>query len=225
MSIQTIHLRKLLLLFDASPRERRRVLLADISAGIRSDERKKAGEKNEGGDFYSGFWSDAKRHAAGEIDLRLATADRIARNFRRKRLYPVLANSFLQWWDEKRRWRNEPFETIPQNVKAKFQVTELASTIKVESLLAVQVGGQFDRIIYPYFCITPTLSASSTKIGLWVLSNSLVEFSREDVRILDVFRSASFGVGDLSFEGNEREKLVTEYSAILEEWNKLKRSK
>ena len=108
MSIQKIHLRKLLLLFDASSKERRRILLSDIASDRRKEFRRKEGLKNDGGDFYSPFWFDAKRHVAGEIELREATKLRIEQNYRRKRLYPVLTDAFLRWWDEKRRWRNEP---------------------------------------------------------------------------------------------------------------------
>ncbi len=222
MSIQKIHLRKLLLLFDASPKERTQLLRADITAGIRSEDRRAAGLTNDGGDFYGPFWADAKSHVAGELDLHEATKERIESNYRRNRLYRVLADTFLGWWDIKRRWRNSPFKFIPQNVKAQFSVSELHGVIKIEGLLALEVVDQFDRIIYPYFCETPTLSAESTRLGLWVLGKALTRYAQEDLRVLDVFRSASFGIGDQPFTGNEQVTLRKNYSAILDEWNKLK---
>lgn len=223
MSLQKIHLRKLLLLFDASPKVRRRLLLEDIAASARRDFRRSEGLKDEGGDFYAPFWADAKKHAAGVLDLREATKERIELNYRRKRLYPLLQEAFLRWWDEKRRWRNEPFEVIPQNVKAQFPISDLESIIKVEGLLAVRVGGEYNRVVYPYFCEVPALSPDSARIGLWVLGKALRNLPQEDMRVLDLFRSTSVGVRDLPLRGDERRRLIANYGAVLEEWENLKK--
>ena len=66
------------------------------------------------------------------------------------------------------------------------------------------------------------VSAESTRVGLWILGEALPRYAQEDLRFLDLFRSVSFGVGDQPFEGNERAKLLKNYSSILDEWNKLK---
>jgi hypothetical protein len=134
MSIEKVHLRKLLQLFYASPSKRRSALLSDLYNQAKRD----AGENDDGGDFHAAFWSDAKRHAGGEVELRIQTNWRIERNERRKRLYPLLADGFLSWWNEKRRWRNERFSFI-QGVKGQYFFPELNGLVKVEGLLAVRV--------------------------------------------------------------------------------------
>jgi hypothetical protein len=114
MSIEKIHLRKLLQLFYLPANKRKSLLRADI----RNDLNKALGESTDGGDFHGPFWADAKSHVAGQEDLRTAVKNRIASNKSRTRLYPLLAGGFLNWWDEKRRWRNEPFEFMSESVKA-----------------------------------------------------------------------------------------------------------
>ena len=66
MSIEKAHLRKLLRIFYAEPRERRRLLLEDI----RTDISKETDARSDGGDFHGPFWADAKAHVAGTSNLR-----------------------------------------------------------------------------------------------------------------------------------------------------------
>jgi len=112
MSLQKIHLRKLLQLFDAADGKRRALLRADI----RDEMASAAGAEKNGGDFYAPFWSDAKQHMGGASDLKLTTAARIELNKGRERLYPELRDGFLLWWNKKRRWINEPFEPLEEKI-------------------------------------------------------------------------------------------------------------
>jgi hypothetical protein len=95
MSIEKIHLRKLLQLFYLPDNRRRSLLRADI----RIDLNKALGETTDGGDFHGPFWADAKSHVAREVDLRIKIKERIESNKGRARLYPLLADGFLSWWN------------------------------------------------------------------------------------------------------------------------------
>ena len=94
MSIEKIHLRKLLQLFYLPANQRTSLLRSDI----RQEQIKALGAADGGGDFHGAFWADAKAHVTGDDDLRTAVLDRINRNQTRKRLYPLLEKGFLGWW-------------------------------------------------------------------------------------------------------------------------------
>jgi len=214
MSMEKIHLRKLLQLIYAPTNLRRTLLREEIRREIAKRDRK----SSSGGDFHAPFWSDAKDHIRGKTDLLSATSERISRNRRKQRLYPELARGFLQWWNENRRWRNEEFRLIGEEVSARFQIPELGCVVKVENLLAVNVDGQFDRIVYPYFSEAPTLGEEATRVGLWVMQRSLVAHRLEDMRILDVLRARAFGTIDYSLHGDEGAIFHQQYRTIHSEW-------
>lgn len=218
LSLERIHLRKLLKIVYSTERARTALLRADI----RSDLQKENGGSTGGGDFHGPFWADAKRHVAGNVDLQLQGKLRIQSNKRRERLYPELMTAFLKWWDEKRRWRNEPFEVLPEAAKARFPIKGLG-IVKIENLLSLRINDQSNRIIYPYFSETPVLPEEGVRIGLWLLSEALPQYDPSDLRILDILRSASYGTGDVPFRGNEGEALREKYSVALAKWRELRK--
>lgn len=217
MSVVEIHLRKLLQLFDAPANKRQSLLREEIRREIRQ----KQGLEEGGQDFYGPFWFDAKAYVSGRSDLNDQTTFRIDRNDKRARLYPLLKSGFLDWWENKRRWRNEPFEILQVSVSSRFELPELSATIKVQNLLALGVGSGGSRIIYPYFSEVPALTADTARIGLWILKESLTDFAQEDLRILDILRSRSFAISDVPLLGNEREICLRTYRQILFEWERL----
>jgi hypothetical protein len=218
MSLRNIHLRKLLWLFELPAKQRRSALRADIRAEIKKEQGRSGGS----GDFHTGFWADAKAHVAGKSDLRVQTKARIESNKGRARLYNLLSESFLRWWNEKRRWRNEPFEFLSESVFEKYYSVDPAGVVKVENLIALRVGDRESRIIYPYFAETPGLTAESARIGLWLMHEAFPNRAIADLRILDVLRSSSFGIGDVPLVGNEEELFKRKYKLLLDEWDKLR---
>ena len=177
MSIRKIHLRKLLKAFN-EPENKKITLLRN---DIRSEIKKLEGKSSGGGDFHVPFWSDAKGHASGEIDLSIATFNRIAKDAKKGRLYPELRDGFLEWWHNKRRTRNEPITAFPYTVKRRFEIPDLDAIVKVENLLSILIGNpesgpQGKRIIYPYFSEDPILDEQTARLGLWLLSVALPEF-------------------------------------------------
>lgn len=227
MSLQRIHLWKLLKIFYASDRQQKALLREDI----RNEKTRKTRENDDGGDFHGPFWADAKRYVAGlsehnaqvPVDLHALTKVRIESNSRRQRLYLQLTDGFLRWWEEKRRWRNEPFDLVGKNVKGRLIIPQLNGSIKAESMLAVKIGGHSTRLVYPYFSEEPILSEEAARLGLWVLGEATAKYQREEFRILDVLRSASFGIADLPLKGDEREIFMKKYATILEEWEELRK--
>jgi hypothetical protein len=218
MSIERIHLRKLLRLFYANPRERRRLLVSDIG----SDRNREENGSGDGGDFHGPFWADAKEHVAGRLDLREQSKARIESNKARARLYPLLTESFLSLWNEKIQWRNEKFETYPVSIKAQLFIEDLGATVKVENVVAVRIPDGSSRIVYPYFSETPILPIEGARLGLWVLKEALTDFQTEDFRIVDILRRSYFRPMEIPTQGNERELFVRRYDEVLQEWRKLR---
>jgi len=218
MSFELIGLGKLLNAMYASNSQRITLLRSDI----RSEIKKAEGFGNStGGDFYGPFWADAKRHVAGELDLRLATIARIESNKGRERLYTILKDGFLLWWEEKRRLRNVPFSVIPDNIKARFEIAG-AGTVKVENTLSITVGDTGHRIIYPYFCEDPSLCDEAARLGLWLMSKSIEGYALQDMRLLDIIKGRSFSTLDTPLAGNEEKLFADKYKSLVSEWNALR---
>ncbi|WP_158916061.1 hypothetical protein [Caulobacter sp. S45] len=220
MSFELIGLGKLLNAMYATKADRISMLRSDIR-----DERKKASgySSSKGGDFYGPFWADAKNHISGEVDLRASTASRISSNGRRDRLYTMLRDGFLLWWEENRRQRNEAFTTIDDHIKSRYEAKGLG-TIKVENTLSFTIGEDGHRVVYPYFCEDPSLSEEAARLGLWAMSQSITTYELKDMRILDVIKGRTFSNIDTPLIGNEEVIFLHRYSAILSERQALKGS-
>ncbi len=218
MSFEIIGLGKLLNALYASRPQRITMLRGDI----RSEIKKAEGFGNSsGGDFYGPFWADAKRHVAGELDLRLTTIVRIDSNKGRERLYTILKDGFLLWWEEKRRLRNVPFSIIPDIIKARYEI-EGAGTVKVENTLSITVGDTGHRIVYPYFYEDPDLSDEAARLGLWLMSKCIKGYALQDMRLLDIIKGRSFSTLDTPLAGNEEILFAEKYKALMSEWNALR---
>ncbi|QKV19475.1 hypothetical protein [Oricola thermophila] len=218
MSLERINLRKLLALIYLPPRDRVSALRRDIT----EDRRREGRLRGSGGDFHVPFWADAKSQARGVGNLTQLTEVRIESNPRRGRLYPLLRDGFLTWWNERRRWINEPFEVLEENVRAYYEVEALGCTVKVENILAVRMDDGSYRLIYPYFAEYPELSHDAALLGLWVMNQALPEYDPNGFRILDVLRSTSFRTEDYPFQGDEEERLLREYESLLSDWEHLR---
>lgn len=218
MSIEKINLRKLLQLFFSDARQQRSLLLADI----RSERTKEAGDRDTGGDFYGPFWSDVKDHAAGRSDLVDQTKVRIAANRTRARLYPILRDCFLDMWNEKMRWRNEPFEFVPESVKAQLPIKELRAIVKIENTAAIKTWDGSYRVMYPYFSETPALPDLGARLGFWVLQQALPTYKLDDFRIIDMQRRTYFRPADVGMGGDEKKQFIERYGLLLKQWRKLR---
>jgi hypothetical protein len=214
MSLDKVHLRKLLKLFLLTERQR--------STAIRADAREVMRRRDEGpepgGDFHLPFWRDAKAHAGGRLDLHQAVHDEIEKNWRRKRLYPRLKDGFLEWWNEKRRWVNEAIVELPSSVKSSFGFVDIEGLVKVENLLSLRLGEDRFRYVYPYFAEQPALTPETARLGLWLMSKALPEYNIADLRILDVIRGEAFAVDRYPLDGSEEQTFTLRYRSILREW-------
>ena len=218
MSIETIHLRKLLQLIFASNSLRTRLLREDI----RSDISRERGESlSGGGDFYAPFWADVRRHIAGHGDLRVMTEDRIEQNSRRARLYPQLRDGSLQWWEHRRRQRHEPYRIIDESLHGRHNEPGIG-TIKVESTLAFNVGEDRPRVVYPYFSEQPILPEIGGRLGLWVMSKCISGYALGELRVLDIIRGHSISISETPFNGHEQRELRQAYQNLHNERSRLR---
>jgi hypothetical protein len=212
MSLERIHLRKILSLMYSDDRRRRAALKRDIY-----EDRRGASMDSGGGDFHTAFWSDAKLHARGEGDLPSLTVERIVANKRKRRLYPLLGEGFLRWWNERRRWINEPFQVLERSVRARYSVPRLGCTVKVENLFSVQMADGSFRLIYPYFSEYPELEEEAARIGHWVMGKALPNYDSGGFRILDVLRAHSFRAEEHPAQGDEEAIFSRRYAQLLNE--------
>jgi len=216
MSIYQINLRKLIRIFFAPESLRVSILRTDIRNEIAQAE----GVESGGGDFYVPFWRDAKDHTTGSIDLRDATDSRIQLNERRSNLYPRLRDGFLLWWNERRRWTNEPFEQI-QSPKGLLSFNELNATVKIENFLSLQGTDNDLHYVYPYFSPNPELSLEAAKLTLWAISAANLNIPDESVRVLDVIRGNSFSIEGVGFDGSEASDFTHRYRTAINQWESL----
>lgn len=193
------------------------MLRTDIRNGIAKSNR----SVSKGGDFHCPFWADAKSHVAGEIDLGLATTARIEANLTRRRLYPLLMDGFLTWWDERRRRSNEAFTYQPLQVKARYQIEELDAVVKVENLLGVSIGNSSNILVYPYMYDEPSLEPDIARLGIWLLTTALSEYSNEDLKLLDVIKSREFSIQNTTLDGGEEQIFIAKYQQIIRKWEAL----
>ncbi|MGX1790551.1 hypothetical protein ACWIGM_27650 [Bosea sp. NPDC055332] len=169
MAIHKKNLRNFLQLFYAPERLRLRLLRDDVKQEI-----KKAEGSGGGGPFFYGpFWADAKDHAAGLKDLATETELRIADSKSRRKTYPLLRDGFLQWWNEKRRWRNEPFEIIPYTIPVQAAIHESGCVVKIENMFSVKIDENNRRLIYPYFSEIPSISTEAARLGISIIGQAM----------------------------------------------------
>lgn len=213
MSIRVISLKNLMQLMLAEPKLQRRL----IKYHIRQARPRVESASGEGGDFHVGFWSDAKKHAAGKANLREATEDRIKKNKGRRRLYPLLTKGFLEWWEENRRRINEPFEIKDGSFKGRIELSGLG-LVKVENNLAFSIGEDGFRVVYPYVCEEPEVDTKIGRLGLWAMAQAMPEQAIENLRILDVIRGRTFSIEECPLIGTEEEEFRTLYAAQIQKW-------
>jgi len=215
MSLEIIHLRKLLKIFYLSPSKRMSALRNDIREDIAKGE-----GATGGGDFYGPFWRDAKDHVFGRSDLHERIAIRIENNPRRERLYPLLRDGFLLWWNDRRRWQNEPFEPAAW-LKGSVSFDDIGGKVKIDNILAVRDGQEVDHYIYPYFSVEPSLNEEAARLGIWLLIRGLPDVNPEEIRILDVIRGTTYSVDRNPLNGDEGAIFRAKYKSALLEWRKL----
>jgi hypothetical protein len=217
MSVRSISLRKLIkILF--SPANRR---VSEIRKDIREEIKRNQDPTRGGGDFYAPFWSDAKDHVFGISDLHASVAGRIESNDRRGNLYPRLRDGFLLWWDERRRWTNEPFRQA-QPLRARFPFPGIDAVVKIDSILSVKDARNADRYICPYFAPEPELTEEAARLSLWLLSQALPNVPIAELRVLDVIRGQTFSEDRLPLRGDEEQVFRQRYEALIGEWDVLR---
>ena len=215
MSLETIHLRKLLKLLYLTPNRQ----ISELRADIRQEIAKEHGLAGGGGDFHGPFWADAREHIFHRRDLHTAVRERIASNPGRERLYPRLRDGFLEWWNERRRWTNEPFQAV-ESPRGRLLLDGMG-TIKVENLLGVRDALGRNHFIYPYFSEAPLLTPEAARLGLWVIGKALPEYDLDDMRILDVLRGQTYSTDRTPLQGNEEDILSFRYAGLISQWNNL----
>jgi hypothetical protein len=225
MSILNVRLKNILQLFYADDRFRRSLLLADIRSYARKDG---GGNGSSGGDFYGPFWADAKSHANGALDLTSQTEERIARNKRRARLYPLLKDAALELFNDRLRWVNEPREIRIDTLNGHFEIPEIAAKVRVENVMFARVGadvGERNYLIYPYFSEKPSLPEEGARLGLWAMSTALSNYPPTHTRIVDLLRRALFSSATHPPVGDERDIFLRRYQALILEREILKKGR
>jgi hypothetical protein len=125
-------------------------------------------------------------------------------------------------WNEKMRWRNEPFEFVPESVKAQLPIKELGTIVKIENTASIKTWDGSHRVIYPYFSEVPALPEAGARLGFWALKEALLSFEAEDFRIIDMQRRVYFRPTEVGMKGDERKQFIQRYDVLLKKWRRLK---
>jgi hypothetical protein len=219
MSVLDIPLRKVLQLFYAPEPLRISLLKEDIRLDRRKEE---GGNRSKGGDFYLPFWSDVKKHIAGDADLSKMTADRINSNKRFKRLYPLLKDGVVELLNAKLRWSNEPVQIVPKSVHGNLELADVGGIIRIRDALHARVRGEYSRVVYPYFSEDPALSEEGGRLGLWVMQQALTDVDPNDARIIDPLRRTFFSPQTTPLKGDEGNVFREKYASVITDWERLK---
>lgn len=217
MSIRSMPLRKFLQLMGAAPNLR----TAKLREDIRNDLARQRGDETGGPDFFSPFWRSAKNHVFGFADLHTSVEEHIDANPARKNLYPRLRDGFLLWWNERRRWTNQPF-TETGLIKGNYTNIQLGVTAKIGNVLCVRDGGAENHFIYPYFSADPALSEETARIGLWVLKQAFPAVSSNELRVLDVIRGINYSLESTPLRGDEQAVFEDRIGRLVGEWDRLR---
>jgi hypothetical protein len=218
MTIKVINLNKLLKLF-ALPENK---LISELRDDLRGERDKLLKKSSGGGHFHHPWWDAAKDHAVGLCDLAEQTEVLIEIAGGRKRLYRLLTKSYLQWLDRLRRSTNRPIGWVEEKIHTHYTVPGMDLTVKVDNLLALKVGEDHHRLVYPYFTEEPTLSEKWARVGLWLLRNALSEFDITEMEILDILRARSFSGGAVFLKGDEEALFARRYGEIASLWHELR---
>lgn len=218
MTIKVINLNKLLRIC-ALPENG---LLSELRSDLRSERNKTLGIKTGGGHFHHPWWNAAKEHAVGGPDLEVQTALLVTASKQRKRLYPQLTQGFLAWLKYLRRTTNLKIGWNEEEVHTHYVVPELDLTVKVDNLLALKLGEDRHKLVYPYFSEEPALDEKWGRVGLWLMSEALSEYDLADMELLDVLRGRSFSGASHFLKGDEEAVFEAKYFAISKQWEELR---
>lgn len=218
MSLHSIHLRKIIKIMYLQGQPRVSALREDIRDEIA---RARDGAPEGGGDFYGPFWRDAKDHVFGFSDLRDQTDLRIAANQRRANLYRRLRDGFLEWWNERRRWTNEPFRPADA-IRTIQRLRGVDADVKFANILSVRDGQDDDHFVYPYWFPEPSLTDESARLCLWALTQAFPQVNAAEFRLLDVIRGQTYSLERSPLRGDEPEIFRRRHAAALRDWRSLR---
>jgi hypothetical protein len=125
-------------------------------------------------------------------------------------------------WNERMRWRNEPFEFVPEGIRAQLKFDDLGLLLKIENTVLVKVWDGSYRVIYPYFSEMPPLPDEGARLGFWVLGQALPSYRVQDFRIVDMLRRAYFRPVDIKMMGDEEMLFGQRYRELRKIWLKLR---
>lgn len=111
---------------------------------------------------------------------------------------------------------------MEERVHNRYPVPGLELTVKVDNLLGLKIGDDRHRLVYPYFSEKPVLSEKWARIGLWLMSEALSDFSVTEMEILDVLRGQSFSGKSVFFTGDEEAIFARRFTEMVEERERLR---
>jgi len=218
MSFNEVNLNRLLRICGATPALTTRMIREEL----RAERSRIDGLAGGGGDFYAPFWSDAKSHVIGVLDLPEQIQIRIEHLTQRKRLYPALRDGFIKWFGDIKKSTNQNVGWYEAKVHNRFKFPGLDLMIKVENLMGLHIGHERHMLVYPYFFEDPILTEKWGRVGLWLMAASLPDFDPTEMHILDVIRGRSLSGSSTSLKGDEEAIFVTRYQQLFDEWKQLR---
>jgi hypothetical protein len=187
--------------------------------------KEKLAETEGGRNFYTPFWSDAKRSLIDDqFDLKAATAERIAANRGRRNLYPRMLNGFLRGWthlcDEK--GISGPLKAL-KIPSVKICGENDNDTIRIDNFISIIDEKDRIHIIYPYLSKDVALGARCARIAIGIMIQEFEKVDAFSISVFDVIRGNLIANDEVMIDGSERDYLVERYGGMMREWRAQKR--
>lgn len=220
MALNNVSLNKLLKILPRTLKRREAIIRDDARDAILKECKIAT---DDGGDFYSAFWSDAKKFVLKGSDLKDLVRERIRNSKAKRRLYPLLLNGFFRWYAAHHE-DGEPSKRaeIPNTFGRCSDLAE-GGEVRVHNLLAWRERDGTGHLVYPYFDKEHALGPRAARLGRWAMKEALPDHSAEAMAILDVLRGQVYDNDNCQLIGDEEDILSERYGRILSEWETQKR--
>lgn len=220
MALNNVSLNKLLKMLPRPLGARKTIIVRDASDAVLKE---KKVQNEDGGDFYASFWCDAKKFLLRGEDLRQLVSERIRRNPPKLRLYPMLRDGFLRWYEVQFGETDSADRDEIANAFGKCTSLTPSGDVRVHGILAWKEPDGSRHLVYPYFDKDFSLGPRAARLGRWTMASALPKYDAESMTILDVLRGAAYGNDNCPLLGNEEQVLSERYEGYLREWEAQKR--
>lgn len=161
MALNNVSLNKLLKILPRTLRAREAIIRRDARDAVLKEWNV---EREDGGDFYGAFWSDAKQFVLKGVNLSTRVRERIRDSKSKRRLYQILFEGFSRWYGSYH-GDGDPKDRVElSGAFGRCSCLSKSGEVRVHNLLAWKERGA-THLIYPYFDKEHALGPRAARLG------------------------------------------------------------